>query len=211
MRTDLLAALAAALVLAGCADDGDGSADRQDDVAERGAQVMPFDLDVTTHRFEPTDNGLIETVVADRPDDAEQVALVQQHLTEEAGRFRNGDYGDPAAIHVDDMPGPGGPRGPGGIDRHRPHPPRRWRPPHLHRRRPRPRRCPPPVGQNPNRRPRPTRRVAMCRARNRTAVRQRPHAVLTDLFHDGHDPQVERFAIRDVDDVGRVLEARDVG
>jgi hypothetical protein len=105
MRTDLLAALAAALVLAGCADDGDGSADRQADVAERGAQVMPFDLDVTTHRFEPTDNGLIETVVADRPDDAEQVALVQQHLTEEAGRFRNGDYGDPAAIHCNDMPG----------------------------------------------------------------------------------------------------------
>lgn len=100
MRTDVIV-LAMALAV-GCSPDGD---DRQAAVAERGAEVMPFDLDATTHRFEPTDDGLVETVVADDPDDAEQVRLVQEHLTEEADRFRDGDYGDPAAIHGHDMPG----------------------------------------------------------------------------------------------------------
>ncbi|HMG40062.1 MAG TPA: hypothetical protein VK611_01995 [Acidimicrobiales bacterium] len=110
MRTDRLAvavavALVVAVAVAGCTDDPDAVRDRQEEVAERGADVMPFDLDATTHRFEPTDRGLVQTVVADRPDDAEQVELVQEHLAEEAERFRRGDYGDPAAIHGDDMPG----------------------------------------------------------------------------------------------------------
>jgi hypothetical protein len=47
----------------------------------------------------------VQTVVADDRRDAEQVALVQEHLAQEAARFRAGDYGDPAAIHGDDMPG----------------------------------------------------------------------------------------------------------
>jgi hypothetical protein len=84
---------------------GDGDASRQDAVAEQGAEVMPFDLDATTHRFDPTDTGLVETVVADDPGDGDQVALVQQHLADEAERFRRGDYGDPAAIHGREMPG----------------------------------------------------------------------------------------------------------
>jgi hypothetical protein len=66
---------------------------------------MPFDLEATTHRFEPTSGGLVQTVVADDPDDAEQVDLVREHLAAEAERFRRGDYGDPARIHGDDMPG----------------------------------------------------------------------------------------------------------
>lgn len=99
MRSELLAVLV--LAVAACA----GEADRQAEVAERGAEVMPFELDATTHRFDPTDDGLVETVVADDPDDAEQVELVQDHLIQEAKRFRDGDYGDPAAIHGDDMPG----------------------------------------------------------------------------------------------------------
>jgi hypothetical protein len=86
--------------------DGDGGlAERQDEVAERGADVMPFDLDATTHRFDPTDHGLVQTVVADDPDDGEQVRLVREHLAAEAERFRQGDFGDPAAIHGHDMPG----------------------------------------------------------------------------------------------------------
>lgn len=95
--------------LAACGDGGAGSdgalADRRTEVAERGAEVMPFDLDATTHRFEPTDTGLVQTVVADDPSDAEQVALVREHLAAEAEAFRRGDFGDPAAIHGDDMPG----------------------------------------------------------------------------------------------------------
>jgi hypothetical protein len=98
-------AAAIAVAVAGCGDDGDASADRQAEVARRGAEVMPFDLDATTHRFTPVDDGLVQTVVADDPDDAEQVTLVRRHLDDEVARFRRGDYGDPAAIHGDDMPG----------------------------------------------------------------------------------------------------------
>lgn len=92
-------------VACGDGDPGGDQTDRQAEVAERGADVMPFDLDATTHRFEPTDAGLVQTVVADDPADADQVGLVRSHLGEEAERFRGGDYRDPAAIHGDDMPG----------------------------------------------------------------------------------------------------------
>jgi hypothetical protein len=78
---------------------------RQDVVAERGAEVMPFDLDATTHHFEPTADGGIQSVVADDPGDDDQVALIRAHLQDEADRFRAGDFGDPAHIHGDAMPG----------------------------------------------------------------------------------------------------------
>ncbi|MEX2550034.1 MAG: hypothetical protein WD638_07395, partial [Nitriliruptoraceae bacterium] len=35
----------------------------------------------------------------------EQVALIGEHLEEEAARFARGDLDDPAAIHGEDMPG----------------------------------------------------------------------------------------------------------
>lgn len=106
-----MGAAAVAVVLAACGGDGgDGDGDgaredRQAEVAERGSDVMPFDLDATTHRFEPVADGLVQTVVADDPGDAEQVRLVRGHLAEEAERFGRGDFGDPAAIHGHDMPG----------------------------------------------------------------------------------------------------------
>jgi hypothetical protein len=104
------AALAVALLVvlaAACGGGGDGDAlaERRADVAERGAPVMPFDLDATTHRFMPVPTGLVQTVVADDPTASDQVALVREHLAQEASRFRAGDYGDPARIHGDDMPG----------------------------------------------------------------------------------------------------------
>jgi hypothetical protein len=92
-------------VAAACGGDDDELAERREEVADRGAEVMPFDLEATTHRFEPTDDGVVQTVVADDPDDRDQVELVRGHLTEEAERFRSGDYDDPAAIHGDQMPG----------------------------------------------------------------------------------------------------------
>jgi hypothetical protein len=96
----------ALVLLVGCGDGGAGDATRrQEEVAERGAEVMPFDLEATTHQFEPVADGLVQTVVADDPTDREQVGLVQDHLTQEAERFRSGDYRDPAAIHGDSMPG----------------------------------------------------------------------------------------------------------
>jgi hypothetical protein len=99
-----LAALAAVSVI-GVSSGWFGGDDRQDVVAERGAQVMPFDLDATTHHFVPTAEGGLQTVVADDPSDREQIELIQQHLQEEAAAFGRGDFGDPAQIHGADMPG----------------------------------------------------------------------------------------------------------
>ncbi len=78
---------------------------RQAEVAMRGAQVMPFDLEKTTHHFEPLPDGGLQTVVADTPIDPEQVKLIQSHLEEETAKFQAGDFSDPAAIHGDAMPG----------------------------------------------------------------------------------------------------------
>lgn len=77
---------------------------RQEEVAERGSEVMPFDLDRTTHIFEKTAYGGLQQVISDEGDLA-QIALIQAHLQEEALRFQQGDFDDPAQIHGDEMPG----------------------------------------------------------------------------------------------------------
>lgn len=103
------AVLAAVLVLgAGCAaarGSDDAQTPRQAQVAQAGAQVMPFDLDRTTHVFTPLPAGGDQTVTADVPGDTEQVALIREHLQDEADRFRRADFTDPATIHGPDMPG----------------------------------------------------------------------------------------------------------
>ncbi|WP_162642164.1 aspartate carbamoyltransferase [Streptosporangium sp. 'caverna'] len=80
-------------------------ADRQVEIAAKGAQVMPFDLERTTHRFTKSANGGLQTVTADDPADARQVTLIREHLAKEAAGFGQGDFGDPASIHGTDMPG----------------------------------------------------------------------------------------------------------
>ncbi|MGH3998037.1 MAG: hypothetical protein ACRDTJ_11310, partial [Pseudonocardiaceae bacterium] len=69
------------------------------------AEVMPFDLDATTHIFDKTTSGVIERIVADDPQNVSQIRLVREHLTKEEVRFEGGDFSSPAAIHGDDMPG----------------------------------------------------------------------------------------------------------
>jgi hypothetical protein len=66
---------------------------------------MPFDLEQTTHLFQPLDNGGLQTVRAKDLSTREQIALIQTHLQEEAEKFRQGDFSDPAKIHGQDMPG----------------------------------------------------------------------------------------------------------
>lgn len=78
---------------------------RVSSVAERGAQVMPFDLDATTHTFERVEDGGLQTVTADSSNDQGQIRLIQEHLRKEADAFRRGDFSDPARIHGEDMPG----------------------------------------------------------------------------------------------------------
>ena len=97
-------ALAAIGLLAGCSTQDD-TASRQATVASRGAEVMPFDLDATTHTFTKTDTGGQQLVIADDPSDQTQIDLIRQHLQLERTNFANGDYSDPARIHGMDMPG----------------------------------------------------------------------------------------------------------
>jgi len=100
-------AVLAALATAGAVGSGQTSPDevRQEQVAERGAEVMPFDLEATTHVYEKTEDGGVQKVVADDPGDAENVAAIRAHLEEEAAAFSRGEYSDPARIHGEDMPG----------------------------------------------------------------------------------------------------------
>ena len=98
----LIVALAA-LCVAGASNAADTN--RQRDVAQRGAQVMPFDLEQTTHLFRRLKDGGLERVTANDPKNHEQIALIRQHLEQEAERFGRGDFSDPARIHGSDMPG----------------------------------------------------------------------------------------------------------
>jgi hypothetical protein len=91
---------------------GEQDASRQAVVAERGARVMPFSLEATTHEFDATATGGTQRVIADDPLEGEQIRLIRGHLREEATAFQRGDFADPAAIHGADMPGlPALPRG----------------------------------------------------------------------------------------------------
>jgi len=100
----MLAALAV-LAFAACGSDDQALADRQEAVAESGAEVMPFDLDATTHVFTDTLTGGTQDVIADDPSDATNIDLIRLHLEDEATKFRAGDFSDPEAIHGSAMPG----------------------------------------------------------------------------------------------------------
>jgi hypothetical protein len=78
---------------------------RQEEVAGRGAKVMPFDLEQTTHVFQKLDDGGLQKVVVKHPLNKKQIALIQAHLKQGCEKFRKGDFSDPAKIHGEDMPG----------------------------------------------------------------------------------------------------------
>ena len=99
----LLVASAAALVLFATAILP--AQTRQKEVAVKGAKVMPFDLEQTTHVFQKLDDGGLQKVVVKDPSNKRQVELIQSHLKEESDKFRKGDFSDPAKIHGEDMPG----------------------------------------------------------------------------------------------------------
>lgn len=102
-----VSAIVALLVVAtgACGSSGDDLATRQAEVAEAGAEVMPFALDETTHIFTDTPTGGRQDVVADNPADDLNIEQIREHLREEAESFRRGDFSDPEAIHGAAMPG----------------------------------------------------------------------------------------------------------
>jgi hypothetical protein len=105
----LTAVLVGVIVLGGGAaaafhlNDEDRS--RQAAIADRGAKVMPFSLDATTHVFDAASDGGVQRVVADDPSDDQQIRLIREHLRKEAAAFERGDFADPERIHGDAMPG----------------------------------------------------------------------------------------------------------
>ena len=101
----LFAAIALlALFATGCTPGTQRGEGRQEEVAERGARVMPFDLERTTHTFTNLPDGGREAVVSD-DGDSEQIGLIRSHLREKARRCATSDFSDPARIHGEEMPG----------------------------------------------------------------------------------------------------------
>ena len=98
LRITVAVLLAIVAVVPACAQT------RQQTVRQRSTQVMPFSMDASMHRFEPTQTGGMMTVTV-HDGDAAQVALVRAHLQKEAAAFARGDYADPAYIHGKSMPG----------------------------------------------------------------------------------------------------------
>lgn len=80
---------------------------RLDEVAERGAHVMPFDLEKTTHVFSKTDTGGIQHVIAKDKSDTEQISLIRSHLSGITQEFKQGNFSNPEKIHGTRMPGLG--------------------------------------------------------------------------------------------------------
>jgi hypothetical protein len=78
---------------------------RQEAVAQRGGDVMPFDLQATTHIFTKTATGGVQQVIAKNADDARQIDLIRLHLQHIAAEFSKGDFSGPSHIHGAGMPG----------------------------------------------------------------------------------------------------------
>lgn len=78
---------------------------RQEAVAERGVDVMPFDLKATTHIFTKNSMGGIQQVVVKNDSDATQIGLIREHLKKIAAQFSQGEFPGPTRIHGAKMPG----------------------------------------------------------------------------------------------------------
>jgi hypothetical protein len=74
-------------------------------MAARAQQVMPFDLNRTTHTFTKTADGGLQKVEVNDPTDTRDRDLIRAHLKAEVDSFRRGNYSDPAKIHGMNMPG----------------------------------------------------------------------------------------------------------
>ena len=79
--------------------------DRQEMIHDAGSHVMPFELEQTTHIFLMTEDGGVQQVIANDPNDSTQVELIRQHIQHEAMLFGAGNFSDPMTLHGSDMPG----------------------------------------------------------------------------------------------------------
>lgn len=84
---------------------GKATEERLDEVAKRGAQVMPFNLEQTSHIFSKTATGGLQQVIVKDSANTAQIKLIRQHLAKISHEFMQGDFSGPAKIHGADMPG----------------------------------------------------------------------------------------------------------
>ena len=87
---------ASMIMVVGCGTED--LAERQEEVAALGSEVMPFDLEATTHVFEKLEDGGLQAVVSDQ-DDPDQITLIREHLSEEAERFADAMLGNTLVTH----------------------------------------------------------------------------------------------------------------
>ena len=78
---------------------------RQGHVHHMAPSVMPFDISKTVHIFKMTETGGVQKVIVKDPGATDQITLIQQHLQDEAKKFQQGDYSDPAKLHGAGMAG----------------------------------------------------------------------------------------------------------
>ncbi len=78
---------------------------RQDVVRDHSADVMPFEMQATTHIFTKTSTGGIQRVVAKEPSDAKQAELIRAHLQDIADQFGRRNVAGPSQVHGAGMPG----------------------------------------------------------------------------------------------------------
>lgn len=104
MKT-FVASLALLSALPAFAQHLHSTAERQQEVGRRGAEVMPFALSATTHVFTKTPSGGTQRVIVKDSSDSAQVALMRGHLRDIEQQFRRGDFSGPSHIHGDAMPG----------------------------------------------------------------------------------------------------------
>jgi hypothetical protein len=105
LRSMVVTALAMLLLLGPAQAYQKASKARQEEVAKRGAQVMPFSLERTLHIFAKTRSGGVQQVIAKDPSDTGQITLIREHLSMISKQFAQGNFSAPASIHGNDMPG----------------------------------------------------------------------------------------------------------
>ena len=74
-------------------------------VMKRGAEVMGFDQEATTHRFILSHSGGAMRVTVNDPDDAQEAGRISMHLRNVAAQFARGDFSAPQQTHGQVPPG----------------------------------------------------------------------------------------------------------
>src|SRR5581483_4449549 len=72
---------------------------------ERGAHVMGFDQQKTTHHFHLDPDGGAIDVSANDPDDQADIKAARAHLPHIAKMFGEGDFSAPVLVHATNVPG----------------------------------------------------------------------------------------------------------